>query len=126
MPTCKTSIGWRRGLLVGVLILIASVTTTQPVSWNGVPNATGYRICWSVYLQNILTYSPWWNEGVPFRFWGCNCVEANAVECWTGRCWAPTSLVPDPPPGQLYIFTVTAYNTAGESPTEHGPILTCN
>ena len=122
MPTSRTSSGWLRGLIAAAVVL-ASVGSSVPVSWDTAPRAAGYRLCWSVYLQGKI---PWWRNSVPHQFWCNRCVETDAMGCETGRCWAPTSLIPDPPPNTLYAFVVTAYNTGGESVTEHGAILDCN
>jgi len=82
--------------------------------------ATGYRIYYS--MLNCC------DPGTPHCEWSThNMVDipADSDHCGLLNCHSANSCCGDflsEPPGDILFFTITAYNEAGESSTEHGPI----
>jgi hypothetical protein len=68
--------------------------------WNASIGAEGYRLYWSEWQGEFHEYQ--------------------MVE--TTQVCVPVGTIPDPLPGEIYYIVVTAYNSAGESTTEHGDI----
>ena len=85
-------------VLAGMMAL--AVTTPYTFCWDGSTGAVGYRLYWSTvpdaWPSERMTQTP------------STCVEDHA---------------PDPAPGELLYYVVTAYSQGGESETEHGQII---
>lgn len=101
--------------MVGVAILLYAIVSCPHVCqaaewvWSESEGATGYRFYWSINHSN-------WHD--------CDRVEYPATICTGGTCY----------PGEfdegwnevpLVFYVVTAFNAAGESTTEHGPVEAC-
>jgi hypothetical protein len=111
--------------LVASIVVCASVTLCEPARWSQVERATGYRLCYAVWLPWTRLHATWWNAPHgPYQWWDCLCVDVGNP-CADGICEIEPGWWPDPPPGHLYLAIVTAYNDAGESRTDHGPIRDC-
>ena len=87
---------------VALIVLLAAVglASGDNICWDSSEGATGYRVYWG-------TDPTWWT---PLQQ-----VETAAL------CVADPT--PEPLPGEIVYFIVTAYNAYGESETEHGEIL---
>ena len=84
-------------------MLPAIMLTIAVWGWDPVPEATGYRFYWSHVATG-------WSA--------CDRIEVTDP-------WIPYPAVPDPGPGEIIYFNVTAFNAAGESVEQHGPVLPC-
>jgi hypothetical protein len=83
----------------------ASYLPTQTWSWAPSPTATIYRVYWGA-------------SGTSWCL--ANRVEFPASVCTATECQGE---IPEPPYSAFIV--VTAANQAGESVTEHGPVVTC-
>jgi hypothetical protein len=72
-------------------------------TWDAVPNADGYHFYWS---------------RVGTQWDACDMVEVTANEI-------PYPTAPEPLPGEIIYITVSAFNAAGESAEDHGPVAGC-
>lgn len=75
--------------------------------WTVSAGADGYRLYWS---------------NVPQVWAACNATDYPSSVCVDDRCCS-TDFVDGS--GDLLFYVVTAYNVAGESSTEHGPVDIC-
>jgi hypothetical protein len=90
---------------IAALVLAGIVALAEPgepfrFCWSASARATGYRLYWSTIpdtwpVERMVDTSDL-------------CVDDHAR---------------DPYPGECLYYVVTAYNSAGESETEHGPII---
>ena len=90
-------------VLVAIILLLSCVATTPAYQfcWDASEHATAYRVYWS------FADPPMWSV-----------VEMSST---TETCMADPT--PEPVPGEIIYFLVTAINEQGESETEHGPII---
>ena len=98
------------GVVALAILLYALVSCPYPAlaadwCWDESEGAEGYRLYWS---------------NVPIAWSGCNTIEYNTTSCIAGRC-CPGLFDEGWNVGLVY-YIVTAYNAAGESITEHGPV----
>lgn len=89
--------------------------------WDPVPNADGYRFYWTTDIPTDPTQTyPNWFE--------CQRCETTGNSLSEAGC---PGIAIDPQPGELIIYTVTAFNEHGESSTgwapgtTHGEIFPC-
>jgi hypothetical protein len=82
--------------------LYPTIETENPrlFCWDASVNATEYHVYWSA--------SPDW--------WPSSNTTSTSSLCVTDP-------LPDPIPGEVLFFVVTALNAYGESETDHGPIV---
>ena len=101
------------GVVALAILLYALVSCPYPAlaadwCWSESAGAEGYRFYWS---------------NVPNTWTSCNHTDHDTSICVEGRCC----------PGDfdegwnvdIVYYVVTAYNAAGESSTEHGPVEAC-
>ena len=81
-------------------LIAALVLTAHTFCWDRSIGASGYRVYWSSASD----------------MWAAGSMSETAALCLADP-------VPDPVPGELIYFIVTAFNSHGESETEHGPIM---
>lgn len=97
------------GICVALLLIAtpskASLKLTQTWEWHESPGATSYRVYWSASGKAWCS-----NNGLEFP----------ASVCVNGLCQGDISL-----PSYSVFIMVTALNSAGESPTDHGPMTVC-
>jgi len=86
-------------------LLLASLLISQTWQWQESQGATSYLVYWSA------TGTVWCSN---------HRLEFPSSVCVAGSCQGDISL-----PSYSVFLAVTALNSAGESPTEHGPITAC-